>query len=393
MLPVSAWFTPTAASVADPLEPGNPASVDLSASAANENEALRGFLDIALRPEPWNIDSVVYEDGHLEIIGWAIPPQGRHASVSFVLNGQEFAEIDYPQPRPDVAELFWYKPGIELTGFRCRTPVERRDVFRNGYATLEYVSRETRKLICDDHTYYFADDLSGVALPDGPRRKRVSGSEQPICFCLDGFTTFMKLDRALQRFGGKGLAEFRRILDWGCGCGRITRYFGRLGECLVSGADIDADNLQWCRENLSFGTFHQFPLQPPTKLKPASFDLIFGISVFTHLREGSQLEWLAELSRLLRPGGIALVTVLGPSTMCRFAFNGSLLEEWQQTGFVSMANNEDLIGHINDDSYYVNSLVTPEYIGDVWSRFFAVKGIIPAYIGNHQDLVVLRKPT
>jgi len=41
------------------------------------------------------------------------------------------------------------------------------------------------------------------------------------------------------------------------------------------------------------------------------FDFIYAFSVFTHLSESGQVAWLAELSRILRPGGYLLMTTHG----------------------------------------------------------------------------------
>ena len=49
---------------------------------------------------------------------------------------------------------------------------------------------------------------------------------------------------------------------------------------------------------------------PPLPLEDESFDLIWSISVFTHLTDNS-LPWLCELHRLLRPGGLLIATYMG----------------------------------------------------------------------------------
>src|SRR5579862_6236582 len=69
------------------------------------------YLDSALKPEPWCIDSVVHEGDLLDVSGWALAPGGRHGDVTFPLNDRAFDEIDFPIFRPDLAEIFWYKPG------------------------------------------------------------------------------------------------------------------------------------------------------------------------------------------------------------------------------------------------------------------------------------------
>jgi hypothetical protein len=48
---------------------------------------------------------------------------------------------------------------------------------------------------------------------------------------------------------------------------------------------------------------------PPTDLPGDHFDLVFSYSVFTHLREDVHFAWLDELGRLVKPGGLLILSV------------------------------------------------------------------------------------
>ncbi len=107
--------------------------------------------------------------------------------------------------------------------------------------------------------------------------------------------------------------EGKRILDFGCGAGRITRHaVAEVPGAEIWGCDIDSPSVTWLREHLS-PPLHAFQNEewPPTDRPDGSFDLIFTFSVFTHLVD-SWSAWLLELHRILSDTGVLIVTVFGP---------------------------------------------------------------------------------
>jgi SAM-dependent methyltransferase len=114
--------------------------------------------------------------------------------------------------------------------------------------------------------------------------------------------------------------EGRRVLDFGCGAGRTLRHF--FGEAEIAefwGADIDEASIAWLSEHLS-PPIH--PLRsteiPPIPRPDGYFDLVYAISVFTHLTD-SWSSWLLELHRLLRDDGLLIATYAGEAVSERFA--------------------------------------------------------------------------
>jgi SAM-dependent methyltransferase len=106
--------------------------------------------------------------------------------------------------------------------------------------------------------------------------------------------------------------EGKRALDFGCGAGRTLRHFleeAERGE--LWGADIDTASIAWLEANLC-PPLHVLRSHdaPPLELENGSFDLIWAISVFTHLTDHS-LAWLVDLHRLLRPGGLLMASYTG----------------------------------------------------------------------------------
>ena len=118
--------------------------------------------------------------------------------------------------------------------------------------------------------------------------------------------------RAILGLRGHDLDDFHDILEFGCGCGRVLRWLSWLTPATrLCGTDVSAGAVAWGKQHLPFV---QLAANDPLPLLPfpdASFDLVFSISVLTHLDEQLQLRWLEELSRVARPGAVVLQTVHG----------------------------------------------------------------------------------
>ena len=105
----------------------------------------------------------------------------------------------------------------------------------------------------------------------------------------------------------------KRVLDFGCGAGRILRHF--LAEAEVAefhGSDIDRPSIDWLQRHLS-PPLHLVTNDetPPLALEASTFDLVYATSVFTHITD-HWAAWLLELRRILKPGGILIATFHGP---------------------------------------------------------------------------------
>jgi len=107
--------------------------------------------------------------------------------------------------------------------------------------------------------------------------------------------------------------EHRKILDWGCGPARIVRHLPKLlgPDCDYYGTDYNAETIAWCKQNIEGVAFSSNKLSPPTLFTSAFFDVVYGISILTHLSEENQKNWYHELLRITKPGGLLLLTSQG----------------------------------------------------------------------------------
>lgn len=139
--------------------------------------------------------------------------------------------------------------------------------------------------------------LQGDGLPLPPPRLRVTvaGTADPEWFLTGGRAAAEAIRDALP----EPMESLDAVLDFGCGCGRVVRWWQHLpGE--VHGTDYNAGLVEWCRANLPFATFDVNALDPPLPHARERFDLVYALSVLTHLPEATQAAWLHELHRVTR---------------------------------------------------------------------------------------------
>jgi SAM-dependent methyltransferase len=150
----------------------------------------------------------------------------------------------------------------------------------------------------------------GLPMPPPHLIVRVAGTADADWFLEGGRLAAGSIRMALLRHG-RAVEQLEAMLDFGCGCGRVVRHWRALPATAVHGSDRDERAVAWSREHLPFARFERNTLGPPLSYGEESFDLVYALSVFTHLTEELQFAWLAELRRVLRPDGLLLLTTHG----------------------------------------------------------------------------------
>ena len=191
----------------------------------------------------------------------------------------------------------------------------------------------------------------------------------------------------LRLAAGAGLETDGRldVLDWGCGSGRIARWLApdivaRGGR--FTGCDLNGKAVAWCQANLP-GRYFTNDLKPPLPLEAERLDLVYAHSVLTHLTEDTAAAWLAEVARVLRPGGCALLSfhdevyaeAFGPPEVVR-QLGGQRYVVW----------NNALEG-----SNYLSAWTTRAHLAELAAPYFDVLEILPGKAAEpEQAVAVLR---
>ncbi len=184
--------------------------------------------------------------------------------------------------------------------------------------------------------------------------------------------------------------DFQRVLEWGCGCGRISRAMVKtLPEVEFYGCDIDPDAIAWLQNAFTGSSFIVIDPMPPTLYEDGFFDFVYGISVFTHLDEATQFKWLAELKRITSRSGIITVTVHSGSG----SKESGLHKELRTKGFAERSGDRwILFNHFLDSDYYRLTKHSKDYVMREWSKYFDILDYVEGGIGR-QDLVIMRHHT
>ena len=217
--------------------------------------------------------------------------------------------------------------------------------------------------------FWFADRFSRhqseTPVPPAFLRYRVSESLAVGEFLRVGEGCAIRIGQYLNQMG-VNVENADRVLDFGCGCGRTIGWFLRAnGTTEFHGVDVDREAIEWCKRHLPKGHFLASASTPPLPYPDRYFDGIYCMSVFTHLNEAMQDAWLAELRRVLQPGGALLLTVYGATASSGLDSDGKRM--LQESGFVHR-RSQKLKGLVPD--WYQTSWHSREYIVERLAREF-----------------------
>lgn len=178
------------------------------------------------------------------------------------------------------------------------------------------------------------------------------------------------------------------ILDWGCGPARVVRHFPRkLKNNIYYGSDYNEKSIHWCKTNIQGVEFLNNHLSPPLTIpKGLKFDIIYAISIFTHLSEEHMKEWLMEFQRIMASKAILLFTLQGE------AFMGKMSANEQQ-----IFNESGLIvrGKVKEGNRVYASFHSFDLVSNILaSSGYIILNFIPGEIkdwGISQDTYVVQK--
>lgn len=179
------------------------------------------------------------------------------------------------------------------------------------------------------------------------------------------------------------------ILDWGCGPGRIIRHLPTIckDDCSFFGSDYNRKTVNWCISNLPGISFNLNSLEASLPYQNEFFDIIYGISVFTHLSEEQHFRWYSELYRVLKETGIMIFTTQGENFVPKL--NQNELDDFRKGKIV-------VRGKVKEGHRTYSSFQPPSFMKELFEGSEILEHIIKSPSQNKklpQDIWVIRKNT
>lgn len=247
---------------------------------------------------------------------------------------------------------------------------------------------------------------SRVAAPIPPRRLRArTGAPGIDEFVRGGAQAADELAQALAVVH-RSFGDASSVLDLGCGSARVLPHVAALAPMAkCTGCDVDQAAIGWAARHHPDLSWVVSPFDPPLPFADRSFDLVYSISVLSHLGHEPQDRWLAEVGRLLTPGGVALLSVHGSHAFEQFrtgqattawcradAFARGPLEaaELMFEPYARSLWNEGELPGIGRD--YGLAFHGEQYVRGHFSRWLRVEALLPRAMTAWQDVVVCAAP-
>jgi len=330
----------------------------------------------SLAPGVGYFGALEYTNGPFPINGWLLAPQQLKTFGLYI--DDALVQVVPAQKTPPDFGVINAKGVPSLFAFLLSE--ESADL--PSFARIQVVGCTAEKPVRQLATFFRPAMNSSVPTPPAELMERVTGNRDGHLVKAAGLRCCCEFLDTLSRY--QDLGTIRRVLDWGCGCGRVTvhlkDFFSRYPDAEVYGCDIDREAIGWCQQNIDAARFSTIEPFPPTNWPANTFDAVVSCSVFTHLARDVQHAWLNEMNRITVPGGILLASVVSKFPVSRVP-PGGIYDDVVDVRLEGIA----------PDGYYRSTHQTRDYTLREWSAHFDVLEFIENGIESAQDLVVMRK--
>jgi SAM-dependent methyltransferase len=337
------------------------------------------------------IKKLIADEGHVDyfsrgrISGWAIVEKG-HAELSVEAEGRELARFFASEPRRDL-------------GRDCGFRYEFSEPLVAAEATVRFVGGKSlpgspfnlraNLKTPEPRERSWANNLE---MPDSKLMEQ-SGSPTREIFIDQATRISDVVYNAIGEYFGQ-IKPGLRYLDFGCGVGRVAiPLVGRLQSPEFHACDVNQQVINYVKRVLPNVISERTAYWPPLPYEESSFDCVYSISIWTHLPIGMQLPWLQEIRRILRRGGLALISVSGPQVTkirrSHEAWRDIHPQDVREQGIIYRPYPYGGLAGI--DGSYGLTAHDPHWVMRVFDKIMPVLSIRPQAVEGTQDLIMLTR--
>lgn len=181
----------------------------------------------------------------------------------------------------------------------------------------------------------------------------------------------------------KGNTKKKKILEWGCGTSRVLRHFSS-ARYDKYGVDYNSKSIKYNEKHLLDCKYECNSLNPPLKYPDSFFDVVYSISVFTHLSSDTIAKWLIEMGRILKVGGLHIFTAHG--NHFKNELNSFEKVKYEEEGFLNKSQYKE-------GKKWFTSYTHKNYFEKLCSNQFQIAEYIdkPSFDFFFQDFYIVKK--
>jgi len=200
-------------------------------------------------------------------------------------------------------------------------------------------------------------------------------------YLSDGWRTLSELMLLLESVD-KPLSKTASVLEFAAGFGRFTRHLAKVLPGRVTCSDVMPGSVAFLQQQFGVEAFESS--HDPEKIYHAGqYELVFVLSMFTHLPIHMWAPWLRALKRMVKPGGMLVFSVHNEQV----AKEIGVVFDANGTHFIASSESPSIDAQTYGTTFTTRKFVEDTVAGACGSEPFFYKTLA---FWNGQDAVVVR---
>lgn len=237
-------------------------------------------------------------------------------------------------------------------------------------------------------------------VPDAHLQQRWNGASG--LELLNQSTAFYRHARAQLAERGAVDPASATVLDFGCGWGRLTRFFARdVAPGSLLACDPFEEILEVCRRSRVPAVLERSEFAPERLPFEQGIDLAFSFSVFTHISEPAAESAIRAIHDALNPGGLLIATIRPPAYLDLEPMMHSARDELGPDPVAAFEQSRYVfVPHPHDPSHpqfeaeemrYGETVISLPYVRERWGELYELLDVKVVPEDIYQVAITLRR--